>query len=205
MKSTWKTAAIIAAILIPAFSFGITANALSFAGTQHSFVFEVSAETLVYGDFEYTLVGDDVTLTKFIGENDTYSIPAEIDGHTVTTIGEDCFKNSGVITATIPDSVTKIEKQAFYNCTALKTVVLPNELNTLGQEAFMNCTSLETINIPATLVNIGYNEYFSGYAPFANCSALKAVTFGDGITKIPTHLFESCTGLSEITVPDTVD
>ena len=66
MKSTWKTAAIIAAILIPAFSFGITANALSFAGTQHSFVFEVSAETLVYGDFEYTLVGDDVTLTKFI-------------------------------------------------------------------------------------------------------------------------------------------
>ena len=117
MKSTWKKAAIIAAILIPAFSFGITANALSFAGTQHSVVFEVSAETLVYGDFEYTLVGDDVTLTKFIGENDTYSIPAEIDGHTVTTIGEDCFKNSGVITATIPDSVTKIEKQAFYNCT----------------------------------------------------------------------------------------
>lgn len=68
-----------------------------------------------------------------------------------------------------------IEKEAFYNCTGLKTVVLPKELNTLGREAFKKCTSLEKINIPTSLVNIGYNEYSRGYAPFTNCSALKKI------------------------------
>ena len=55
--------------------------------TQMSF-----AETLTYGDFEYSVSGDNkVTITEYTGKAEEVEIPSQIDGKQVTAIGESAF------------------------------------------------------------------------------------------------------------------
>ena len=96
----------------------------------------------------------------------------------------------------IPDSVTRIENWAFYNCNNLSTVTLSNNLNYMGEYAFGNCKKITKIEIPKSLDSSG--------GPFKNCDGLKMVTFEKGTTEISSSLFEDCTGLEEIDIPDTV-
>ena len=45
----------------------------------------------------------------------------------------------------IPDSITKIEKQAFDWCRYLEYIILPNSIETIGEFAFYGCENLKTI------------------------------------------------------------
>ncbi len=78
------------------------------------------------GSLEYKVNSDGKTCTVTgIG---TYALPnlvidEYIDGYEVTVIGEFAFSGAAKISVvTIPKSVTRIEKYAFFECTALKTV-----------------------------------------------------------------------------------
>ncbi|MBQ5439746.1 MAG: hypothetical protein IIT49_03060, partial [Clostridia bacterium] len=89
-------------------SFMLSPVAAETVNTPDIAVVELSRETYVYGAFEYQINDDDtITLTKFIGDG-TFNVPSEIDGRTVTTIGAECFKNSSVLTISLPDTITKI-------------------------------------------------------------------------------------------------
>ena len=55
----------------------------------------------------------------------------------------------------IPDSVKRIENDAFNGCSLLKSVVLPNGLEYIGHSAFRNCSNLASINIPASVTEFG--------------------------------------------------
>jgi len=183
-------------------SFMLSPVAAETVNTPDIAVVELSRENYVYGAFEYQINDDDtITLTKFIGDG-TFNVPSEIDGRTVTTIGAECFKNSSVMTISLPDTITKIKHHAFYNCKSLEKVDLPKNLEYIGGYAFGGCESLTYIKIPKSLDTV--DEY--GYdGPFHACSALSSIDFEEGITVIPQYLFEGVTGLQKITVPDTVD
>jgi uncharacterized protein YjdB/Leucine-rich repeat (LRR) protein len=123
-------------------------------------------------------------------------IPETIDGYSVVAIGESAFENNSLLVCVvIPDTVTSIGSWSFAECTNLQTINLSNNLVTLSKEAFLNCTSLTSIHIPKSLRET--------YYPFDGCSALRTVTFEEGITAILDTLFGN-TGLTEITIPDTV-
>ena len=68
-----------------------------------------AAETLVYGDFEYSINDDNtVTITKYTGNGGDVTIPDTIDDKSVTSIGIGAFSNcKGLTSITIPDSVTE--------------------------------------------------------------------------------------------------
>lgn len=81
----------------------------------------------VSGDYEYT-VNDDGTaaITKYAGFAEILEIPAELDGHPVSSIGAESFYEYDKLTSvTIPDGVTSIGEDAFLCCDNLTIKVAP--------------------------------------------------------------------------------
>ena len=131
----------------------------------------------------------------------------------VTSIGDAAFNYcTSLNNVLIPNSVTSIGKSAFFNCRALSSVTIPNSVTTIGGYAFSWCTGLEEVyyNSPITEDIIYFEEEASAYVPanvFRNAGTESAngmkVVIGDSVTRIPAYVFND-SGLTEITIPDTV-
>ncbi len=165
-----------------------------------------------------------VTVTGYTGTSPVVSIPDIIDGKTVSAIGVSAFDYSEfLLKVIIPDTVKTISdgafggcenlaevvfggsvevigESAFADCSSLQSAQLPDSLQLLDVNAFAGCTSLESVYIPA---NMEVNVYSGRPGPFAGCSALDSVAYGEGITRIPATLFEG-SGISYVVIPPTV-
>lgn len=126
----------------------------------------------------------------------------------VTIIEKNAFRDcSSLVDISFGKEITEIQSGAFLNCTSLEEVILPDNLVTLGYVTFENCTSLKKVYIPASLNNVHTDfSWWSGtFGPFAYCSSLDSISFGEGITEIPSYLFACCTGMTSIEIPETVE
>ncbi len=149
----------------------------------------------------------------------------------VTSIGNWAFLGcSGLASATISASVTEIGEGAFYECTGLTKVTIQNGVTSIGERAFFNCACLKSLTIPDSVTSIG-NWAFLGcsgiekaevtagntvYHSAGNCiieTDSKTLILGcnnsvipdDGsVTLIGMNSFWRCTGLTEVTIPDSV-
>lgn len=71
-------------------------------------------------------------------------------------------------TYNIPNTVTEIEKNAFYVCGKMTSITIPDSVTTIGAGAFYSCNSLKEITIPQSVTSIGANA-------FAYCGNLTAI------------------------------
>lgn len=78
-------------------------------------------------EYEYKVVEGSVMLVKYIGDKTDVKIPKEIDGVTVTAIGEGCFENSNITSLYVPLNVTVIKDNACLNAKKLVSIVFENE------------------------------------------------------------------------------
>ena len=116
----------------------------------------------------------------------------------VTAIGENAFYNCDKLTSiSIPNTVTAIRDNAFYMCSDLTAIDIPNSVTVIGENAFAGCRSLTAIGIPNSVTTIGK------YA-FSHCSQLTEMTFPNSVTTIDEGAFFFCTGLTSITIPNSV-
>jgi hypothetical protein len=90
----------------------------------------------------------------------------------------------------IPNSITNIGDEVFFDCWSLTNVAIPNSVTSIGDYAFYSCTSLTNVTIPDSVTNIGYSA-------FSDCSSLTNVTIGDSVGSIGIYAFSS-SGLKEI-------
>ena len=108
---------------------------------------------------------------------------------------------------TIPDIVTSIGDYAFYGCKGLTSVTIPDSVKVMGafNSPFSDCTGLKT----AGPIGGGY-DYEFGWTDtfpmraFLNCTGLTSITIPDSVTEIGIYAFYGCVGLSSITIPDSV-
>ena len=145
-------------------------------------------------NFKYETQGDAVTITGFDSwVSGVLSIPATVEGKSVTSIGSEAFSWCQQLTSiAVPDSVTSIGKGAFSWCSSLRSVTIPDSVTSIGEDAFNGCESLSGITIPDSITSIGDNA-------FALCTSLTSVTIGDSVTSIGENPFIGCENLTAVT------
>ena len=167
---------------------------------QTIFPFETMVPESSDNDFEY-IVNDDnetVTVTGYTGDGIAVTIPKEIDGKVVTSIGRSAFEGcTSLASIVIPDSVTSIGWSAFEDCTSLASIVIPDSVTSIGWIAFKGCTSLASIVIPDSVTSI------DGYA-FEDCTSLVSIVIPDSVIWIDNYAFQNCTSVASIVIPDSV-
>lgn len=160
------------------------------------------------GSYQFILNADNTaTITKYTGNEHRITIPAHVtqDAQTypVSKIGDRVFCNyKYVLTSVqIPDTVTEIGSNAFYNCTSLKSVTIqdnkPSCVKKIGRQAFMFCSELTDIPILDSVTEIGSES-------FHHCEELDTVTIPEGVTSVADGMFSYCYSLHTVTLPDSV-
>ena len=222
MKKTRKYFAILLALVM-----ALTAFPLS----------GVTASAATSGDFFYKVLSEEdktCEITGCTGYATALVIPSELDGYTVTSIGDAAFSWCESLTSVdIPDSVTSIGDYAFSWCESLTSVDIPDSVTSIGEMAFYNCTSLTNITVatsnpnyssengvlfnkdkttliqyPAGKTDISYTIPDSvtsiGESAFADCDSLTSISIPDSVTSIGDSAFYSCNSLASVDIPDSV-
>lgn len=150
----------------------ITICALVFAQMAHA---AKIVTKLDQDGITYQLYDDNTAiLTKRQGALDDIVLPSTIThngkDYTLTRIGNNAFCESGILSITIPNTVTTIGDAAFYGCSDLTSVTIPNSVSTIEGYAFYSCKNLRSVTIGAFVQSIGKNA-------FSGCSMLKEVIF----------------------------
>ena len=63
-------------------------------------------------------------------------------------------------TVVIPNSVTSIGDNAFYDCRSLTSITIPDSVTSIGDGAFSYCTGLTSIAIPDSVTSIGSYAFY---------------------------------------------
>ena len=165
-------------------------------------VLSASAEEGTYGNLSYDVINaGEIEITGCDMNVASVEIPAEIDGKSVTSIGDRAFYDcSSLASIMLPDGVTSIGDWAFYDCSSLTSITLPDGVTSIGDGAFYGCTSLASITIPDSVTEIG--DFFGSV--FEGCTSLASIKIPDSVTSILISTFQNCTSLKSITIPESV-
>ncbi len=118
--------------------------------------------------------------------------------YTVTRIGKNAFYDCEDLTSvSLPLTITTIGESAFNYCTKLSSIELPTTITSIATKAFYGCRSLISINIPSSLTTI-YEATFQG------CSGLTSLVIPNSVTKIEDRAFCNCSGLAFVSIPESV-
>jgi hypothetical protein len=157
------------------------------------------------GDYTWTLTGTpgNYTLTisgsgktgnaPWIGRSDIKTVVIQPG---VTNIWG-FLRCTGLTSVTIPNSVTRINSNAFKGCTGLTSVTIPNSVTEIGSDAFEGCTGLTSVTIPNSVTYIDMSA-------FEGCTSLTSVTIPNSVTYIGASAFKGCTSLTSVTIPNSV-
>ncbi len=140
-----------------------------------------------YKYFKYSKHEDYIEITGYTNYNTPSSmvIPDTIDDLPVKKIGDNAFSRLTMQSVYIPEGVTEIGGNAFFNCNKLTDVTMPESVEIIGIGAFANCSMLEYITIPAKVTEIGGNA-------FGGCSMLKNITIPESVESIGSWAFIGC-------------
>ena len=140
------------------------------------------------GDFIFGKPNDVNTLLYYLGNTANLTLPTDYKGENYV-IDSAVFKDNTVITSvTIPNSVTYIGNQAFYNCSEL------NEVHISDLSAWCN---IAFASADANPLYYAHNLYLNG-------ELVTVLVIPDNVTNIRDYAFYDCTGLTSFEIPNSV-
>ena len=95
----------------------------------------------------------------------------------------------------IPDSVTEIQANAFYQCEKLLEIRIPDSVERIGSSAFAKCRNLKTVILPQNIKEIEVGL-------FNGCSNLSSIVIPDSVKSIGSGAFNYCGRLRDINLSD---
>ncbi len=170
-----------------------------------------SLKTVIIGngvtslDTRYNYGGDNWGTDS--GQDGTFegciSLTSVTIGSAVTTIGQDCFAGTALISVNIPDNVITISEGAFKNCTDLTSITIGDGVTSIGDWIFEGDTALSDVNIGSGVISIGTGAFVDctgleyiyipsnvttlGGAAFFGCDSLTTAVIGNGVTDLNTR------------------
>lgn len=134
------------------------------------------------------------------------------------SINERIFnKQSGIISITMPDSITHIGEAAFIDCYNLTSITLSKNITEIPDAMLSGCGSLTTVTIPENVTSIGNEAFYScgirnlympdsiteiGNFAFYNCNSLSTLNdFPDSLKIIKSYAFSDCDNLYSVALP----
>ena len=150
---------------------------------------------------------------------------------TVAIIGENAFySRTGFSSILLPSSIASIEDRAFFNCTNLTSINIPSSITSIAGNAFKGCSGLETIvvnnsnkkydsrNNCNAIIETSTNKLICGCknttipssvviigSAFYNCTGLTSITIPNSVIIIEEDAFYGCTGLTSITMSNSIE
>ena len=158
----------------------------------------------VFGDFEYTVTDNRITIDWYSGSNASVQIPSQINNVPVTTIDiSGCTKIKSI---KIPSSVESIY---FYDCSEMISIdVDPTNPDFKSVNGVLFNKSMTTIlqfpsgksgsySIPKGVTTIGAEAFYY-------CAKVTKITIPNSVTTIEGDSFNRCTSVTSITIPKSV-
>ena len=128
----------------------------------------------------------------------------ELTDSTLTISGSGAMDNSlpwssyssQIARVSLPEGLTNICDNAFYQCSNLQSIIIPNTVTSIGRQAFINCTSLKQVTLSNAVETIGHSAFSS--------TSITSITLPSSVTSIEDYAFSYCEKLTEITIPGSV-
>ena len=179
-----------------AISMVVTFSCLVSKDKNNTFIGATAEDSVSYGDFKYTVVNNEVTIS---GLNTTLSeviIPESINGMPVTKIGRLAFAGDSFITKVqLPKSLYRIEAKAFQDCTGITSIEIPDSVYYVEESVFKNCTNLSNVKWS---INAKFFSNFTFYG-----TKIQSINIPEGTNYICSDCF-AYTPLKEVVLPSSV-
>ena len=175
----------------------------------------IETDEFISGDWKYKFVGDEIMVTRYIGNETDIVIPEVIEGINVTMIGQDAFYYPNEIkTIRISSSITEIvylwsvRYSPFEKCSFLENIYV-DDMN----KKFMSLNGVLYTKDKTGLLQypkgrrdvffeIPEEATYCGNNAFSGCKYLKYISLGKNLKGIGNRAFSDCTELTTINIPD---
>lgn len=112
----------------------------------------------------------------------------------VTSIGKSAFAYTKTSSVKLPNTLKKIEEDAFWHCNSMKKISIPKNVTKIQDSAFEECNNLKTVTIPKKTTSVGIFA-------FLECGKLNKVTVLNAKTKLESGSFGWCKSLKTVKLP----
>ena len=162
-------------------------------------------------DYEYRVLKDGtIELKNFLGENRLgIIVPDEIDGKTVTSIGQGCFyRQTNTKKFVLPNTIKHIGEHAFDYCHDIKSFFIPSSVEKIEFPTFCFCDSLYNLEVSKNNKTLDSRD---------NCNAIietktnkliggcHGSCIPNGVVEIDDFALQWCEGIKELVIPDSVE
>lgn len=159
-----------------------------------------AADEEISGSFGYTLEGAGYTITSYLGNSTTVTLPSEYKDLPVTKIGDGVFSGKGLTSIKNLGNITEIGDKAFA-ASSLNSIEIPAGVTRIGESAFATCSSLTSVTfLDGAETGTGSANTEIGPKAFAACGGLSTLTLSGGVSSIGDSAFLGCGGLTEVYV-----
>ena len=144
-------------------------ESVSTKATPKNFAYEFlgwfSGETLLCEESEYAFTAEQDVTAKFQLKEGMaqFKFNATADTCEITGMAGDGIDQT-LQSLVIPDCVTSIGSQAFYDCRSLQSVTIGNNIKSIGDRAFYRCYGITSVTIGTGLSSVGDSAFYGCYS-----------------------------------------